>query len=68
MAVGVGLIVVGDVEVVIEVGIVVVAVVAVENAVGYNVAFGHAVVVVRGLQVSLPPLLQLVHLGKLEVA
>jgi hypothetical protein len=54
----VGVIVVGDVEVVMEVGvgsvneIVVVAAVAAENAVGYNVAFGHVVVVVRELQVS----------------
>ena len=57
-------IVVGDVEVGMEVGVgsgdgivvavvaVVVAAVAVENAVGYNVAFGHVAVVERELQVS----------------
>ena len=69
-AVGVRLIVVGDVEVGMEVvvgsGDEIVAVVAVENAVGYNAAFGH--VVARELQVSLLPQLLPAHLGKLEVA
>ena len=53
-----GVIAVGDVEVVMEVGvdsgheIVDVAAVAAENAAGDNVASGHVVVVVQELQVS----------------
>jgi hypothetical protein len=48
-------ILVGDVEVVTEVGVgsgYGIVAVAAGNAAGYNVAFGHVVVVVRELQVS----------------